>query len=109
MGGGIQLSRKDLAADNSGGGVRTSLDQSVEFRRWLDNKRADAVRASDRIGTEIDTLMAELDTKRVEQRELDEIIARCDAALTIDLSAKRQAPALTTRENPVKDALEGDK
>lgn len=100
------MSRKDLAADNSGGGVRTALDQSVEFRRWLDNKRADAVRASDRIGTEIDTLMAELDTKRIERREQDEIVARCDAALTIDLSAKRPAPKLTAHENPVADALD---
>lgn len=86
---------------------RPTLDQSVEFRRWLDNKRADAARASDRLQTEIETLLAELDGKRIEQREQDEIVSRCDAALTIDVKASRPAPKLTPRETPVTDELGG--
>lgn len=98
------MSRKDLSTDNVTN-ARTTLDQSVEFRRWIDNKRADAQRSSDRIQAEIETLLAELDSKRTEQREQDEIVTRCDAALTIDMKANRPAPKLTTRDTPVADEL----
>lgn len=95
------MSRTRLIASED----RPNLDQSVEFKRWIGERRADAARASERIQSEIETLLAELDAKRIEQKEQDEIVQRCDAATTLDLKANRPAPKLTTRETPVTDEI----
>lgn len=82
---------------NAVSNIRENLDQSVEFRRFLTGKKSDASHESEKLEHEIETLLAEIDSKRKEQGEQDDIVARCDAALTIDVTPNRPAPQLSPK------------
>lgn len=80
----------------TGGGTRPYLDQSVEFRRFLQNKKADAMRSRDELAGRAETLEAEIRSIMQEIGEADDIILRCEAALTLE-QKPRQPPQITER------------
>ncbi len=74
---------------------RSSLAQDVEFLRFLAERKADEQRNADRCQADIDTLMAQVDSKRREQSEHLNIVEACEAGLGINDRAARPAPQLT--------------
>lgn len=104
-----------LAPPQDDQSLREYLDQSDDFRVFLENKRLDAIRAAEDLANEItgletqaqrirDDAAAEIrrldidiDARALRRAEQVEIIARCDGALGVDLKAGRPAPTLTER------------
>jgi hypothetical protein len=76
------------------------ITTSSEFTEFLKQHRLEAQRRKDDIVTEITRLEAEIQSRMRDVDHEDEIIARADAALTIEIPAthvipNRPAPALT--------------
>lgn len=92
------------------GTTRESLQQDVEFLRFLAERQADAQRDADRCQTEVDTWMEMIDSKRREQAENLRIVEACVAGLAINNRINRPAPQLTPKpEEPVIDgSLHGE-
>ena len=106
-----------LTPQNDDSSLREYLDQSDDFRIFLENKRLDAIRAADDLAAEITTLETQaqrirddaaaeiqrldvdIDARALRRAEQVEIIARCDGALGVDLKAVRPAPTLTERKS----------
>lgn len=74
--------------------TRENLAQDQEFLRFLQERKADAQRDADRLQSEIETLMCQVDSKRREQAEHLNIVMACDGGLA---KQTRPAPSLTPR------------
>jgi hypothetical protein len=73
---------------------RSTLAHDVEFLRFLSERLADSQREADRCQHDIDTLMAQVDSKRREQAEHLNIVDACTAGLKIADRSTRPAPVL---------------
>lgn len=72
------------------------LRQDIEFMRYMTERRADAEREADRCQHEIDTMMASIEAKRLEQDEYLRIVDACSAAGAV--IEGRPAPKLTGKK-----------
>ncbi len=77
---------------------REALAQDVEFNRFLQERSADAQRDADRLQSEIETLMMQLDSKRREQGEHLNIVEACQGGLS---RTTRPAPKLVPKDDPL--------
>lgn len=84
---------------------RTNLAQDQEFYRFLQRRRADCQNEADRLQSEIETLMAQVDAKRQEQSEYLNIVLACDGGL--GLVDKTNRPAPTFSPHSAAPVLEG--
>ena len=75
---------------------RPVLSQDVEFLRFLSERQADAQRDADRCQHDIETWLAQIDSKRAEQSEHLRIVEACTAGIGITTRANRPAPEITT-------------
>ena len=74
--------------ESEGANVATALEyviETQEFTAYIQQKRTEAIRKRDDLFTETNRLQAELQGRALRITDLDEIIARCDAALGLDL------------------------
>lgn len=81
--------------------TRPSVPQDLAFQRFLTERRADAQRDADRLQSEIDQLLEQVDSKRREQAEHLNILDACEGGMTVHAKANRPAPTITTRLNGV--------
>lgn len=77
---------------------RPALQQDVEFIRFLTERLADAQRDADRCQSDIDTWMAQIDSKRREQAEHLKIAEACTAGIGINDRSLRPAPQILEHE-----------
>lgn len=77
---------------------RSTLAHDAEFLRFLGERLADEQREADRLQSEIDGLMAQVDSKHREQSERLNIVDACRAGIELTGNANRHAPQITTRD-----------
>jgi len=74
------------------------LLESAEFRTWVNQKVTEAKRLRDDLATEVTGLETEIQARMARIADMDEIIQRGDAALTITLPVTRKSPSLSERD-----------
>lgn len=77
---------------------RPYLSESADFRTYVQQKRVAAQRASDDLDAEIDRLQVEIEARLTRRMEQQEILARCEAALTLEVPVTRQPPVISRHE-----------
>lgn len=76
---------------------RGHLTTSSEFTSAVSQWRTEAQRRKADLETEVERFEAEIQSRLALIADEQEILARCEAALTIDLRANRPAPTLEER------------
>lgn len=79
--------------------TRPSVPQDQAFQRVLTERRADAQRDADRLQSEIDALLEQVDSKRREQAEHLNVVDACDRGLDVRARASRPTPQLAPHVN----------
>lgn len=64
------------------------ITTSSEFREFILQRKREAERRKEDLLTEVERLNTEVDARHIEVEEENDIIMRCDAALTIELTRK---------------------
>ncbi len=80
---------------NPPGEERSNLANDVEFLRFLEQRKADAQRESDRLQSEIETHLEQVSAKQREQGEYLTIVDACTAGLGVADRSNRPAPTLS--------------
>lgn len=78
--------------------------ESSEFRNWAQQQKIEAQRTKDDLMAEVDRFETEIQARMIRVSDLDEIIARADAALTLDVPRTR--PQLTPAVNAIQQSTE---
>ncbi len=83
--------------------VKTMADvpyilESSEFRTWVNQKVTEAKRLRDDLANEVTGLETEIQARMSRIADMDEIIQRGEAALTISLPVTRKAPTMQERD-----------